>query len=157
MWQPMEPAPTDGTPILGLFDGQEVEMRWSEDRVCILAGTAAGAGTFGPGWEDTTNGLYVDEPECWRPVPTHAPCCAIHGASLDCDTYRRTHVVDPGQPCCDTGARRYPAGSWAPRGCPAGFSSECSSWTSTGPCRCLVATLSTTTYKPTTAVPTGEE
>jgi hypothetical protein len=142
VWQSMDTAPTDGTPILVLFGGEEVEVRWAEDRVCMLAATAPGAGSFGPGWEDTANGLYTDEePSGWRPVPTHVPCCATHGTSLDCDMFRRTHEIEPGSPCCDTGARRYPAGGWAPRGCPAGFSSECSSWTSSSPCRCLLATL----------------
>lgn len=72
-------------------------------------------------------------------VLTHDPCCSSHGASLDCDTYRRTHFVEVGY-CCDTWAERHVAG-WVPRGCPAGFSSECPSWSSTNPCRCLEATL----------------
>lgn len=67
-WRSMDSAPTDGTPVLGLIGDDEVEVRWAEQRVCMLAGEVRGAGTFGPGWEDTANCLEVDAPEGWRPV-----------------------------------------------------------------------------------------
>ena len=88
---------------------------------------------------------------------THAPCCSSHNASLDCDTFRRTHVVAAGSDCCDTWTEANPYGGWVPRGCPAGFSSECSSWSSADPCRCLVATLSPAADNHTVpTVPAGE-
>lgn len=72
-WLPMDEAPTDGSPIIGNFEhGEEVEIRWAEERRCMLASVAPGAGLFGPGWEDTYNGLYMDDPQSWRPVPTEA-------------------------------------------------------------------------------------
>lgn len=68
-WLPMDAAPTDGTPIIGLTAGEETEIRWSEHRECMMAGLGTGTGTFGPGWEDVVNGLVVyEEPEGWRPV-----------------------------------------------------------------------------------------
>jgi hypothetical protein len=69
----MESAPTDGTPIVGLVEGEEVEVRWAESRVCMLAGLSLGAGSFGEGWEDTLNGLYSPDPDGWRPVEAAGP------------------------------------------------------------------------------------
>lgn len=68
-WQPMDTAPTDGTPILGYYGADEVvAIRWAESRECMLASVAPGAGLFGPGWEDVANGLYVDDPVSWAPI-----------------------------------------------------------------------------------------
>lgn len=67
--QPMETAPRDGTPIIGLYDGDgDCMIRWAEDRQCMLAGIAGGNGYFGPGWEDCENHLIVDEPIAWLPA-----------------------------------------------------------------------------------------
>lgn len=74
-------------------------------------------------------------------APTHAPCCPAHGASVDCDTFRRTHTVEPGSDCCPTWTAANPYGGWVPRGCPAGFSSDCGAWTAADPCRCLLMTM----------------
>lgn len=72
-----------------------------------------------------------------RPLsPRHTPCCPDHQLSMDCDTYRRTHVVTGD--CCAVWTQHRPHGGWVPSGCPAGFSSECSRWTALGPCRCLL-------------------
>jgi hypothetical protein len=73
--QPMETAPRDGTPIVGLYDGDGLDdgclMRWSEERQCMLAGYAGGYGYFGPGWEDCENHLIVDTPIAWLPASEH--------------------------------------------------------------------------------------
>lgn len=47
---------------------ERVAVRWAEERVCMLADTAPGAGRLGSGWEDVANALYVDEPTHWRPI-----------------------------------------------------------------------------------------
>jgi hypothetical protein len=44
---------------------------------------------------------------------THDPCCSSHGASQDCDTYRRTHFVEVGA-CCSTWAQPDPAPAEVP-------------------------------------------
>lgn len=63
----MNEAPEDGTPIIGIYpDGMEVEIRWAEQRRCMLAGIGGGNGYFGPGWEDTYNRLIVDTPIGWK-------------------------------------------------------------------------------------------
>lgn len=67
--------------------------------------------------------------------PTHNPCCSSHGVPMDCSIYRRTHFVEVGN-CCDAWAARTDK-TFTPRGCPAGFSSECSYWTDSDTCRCL--------------------
>lgn len=67
-WQPMDSAPRDGRAIVGLFDGEQVDIRWASERVCMLAGTAGGNGYFGPGWEDVENHLVCDEPSAWKPT-----------------------------------------------------------------------------------------
>jgi hypothetical protein len=72
-WRPMSSAPQDGTTILGRYDDRAIPIRWAEDRVCMLASTASGAGAFGPGWEDVDNGLYIDAPEAWRPSAVPEP------------------------------------------------------------------------------------
>ncbi len=59
-------APKDGSTIIGLFDGNEIQIRFAKERKCMLADVAMGAGAFGEGWEDCENGLYVDGPEAWR-------------------------------------------------------------------------------------------
>lgn len=65
----MASAPMDGSVILGIYDGQPLEIRWeSEQRRCMLAGVGGGNGYFGAGWEDIENRLIVDEPEGWLPL-----------------------------------------------------------------------------------------
>lgn len=67
-WLDMEDAPRDGTPIIGLVHGDEVEVRWANERQCMLAGIGGGNGYFGEGWEDTYNGLISAEPTQWKPT-----------------------------------------------------------------------------------------
>lgn len=67
-YRPMHEAPRDGTEIIGLYDGNEVEIRYAIKRQCMLAGVGGGNGYFGEGWEDTYNHLIVSDPEAWRPV-----------------------------------------------------------------------------------------
>ncbi len=67
-WKTIESAPKDGTEIIGLYDSQEIEIRWAQSRVCMLAGVGGGNGHFGPGWEDTYNKLIADPPEKWREI-----------------------------------------------------------------------------------------
>jgi hypothetical protein len=68
---------------------------------------------------------------------THNPCCPDHAYDypMDCDRFRRTHIVEPGVDCCPEWAARGPQ-AWVPSGCPAGFSADCCYWTSNGICRC---------------------
>jgi len=70
-WLSIDEAPEDGTVIIGLVNGDEVEIYWTdEDRHCMLAyGNAPGAGTgFGRGWVDELNGLVVIDPvDGWKP------------------------------------------------------------------------------------------
>jgi hypothetical protein len=69
--EPIDTAPQDGTPIIGVYGTdprEECELRWAEERHCVLASVAPGAGLFGPGWEDTLNGLAAEDPLWWRPV-----------------------------------------------------------------------------------------
>lgn len=67
-WKSMDTAPRDGTEIIGMYpqDGGEVEIRYSEIRVCMLADFGGAAGTFAEGWEDCLNGLVADIPDAWR-------------------------------------------------------------------------------------------
>ncbi|WP_027934557.1 hypothetical protein [Amycolatopsis thermoflava] len=67
-WRAMHSAPRDGTELIGRYGDQEIRIRWSEQRVCMLAPVAAGAGQLGEGWEDVCNQLYIDAPEAWKPV-----------------------------------------------------------------------------------------
>lgn len=60
-WRPMGDAPTDGTPVVGLVDGEPVVIEWAETRRCMLAGVGGGNGYFGPGWQDVYNRLIVGE------------------------------------------------------------------------------------------------
>jgi len=57
-WLPIQDAPRDGTAIIGRVDGEPVEMRWAETRVCMLAATGSGTGYYG-------EGCVVD---AWMPV-----------------------------------------------------------------------------------------
>ncbi|PWK81660.1 hypothetical protein C8D88_11671 [Lentzea atacamensis] len=66
---------------------------------------------------------------------THNPCCSSHNVPMDCSIYRRTHLVEADN-CCDAWATKEDK-TFTPRGCPAGFSSECYYWTDSGTCRCL--------------------
>ncbi len=58
----------NGETVLGLYDGEWIEIRWAETRKCMLAGIGGGNGYFGEGWEDVLNGLIVDEPERLKEV-----------------------------------------------------------------------------------------
>lgn len=62
----MRNAPKDGSIIIGVYHDGEIEIKWSNDRRCMLASVAPGAGIFPPGWEDIENGLPIDEPLSWR-------------------------------------------------------------------------------------------
>jgi len=65
---PMSTAPKN-EPIIGLVEGEEVEIEWAEQRQCMLAGIGGGNGYYGPGWQDTYNHLVVyGQPEGWRPI-----------------------------------------------------------------------------------------
>lgn len=68
-YRPISEAPKDGSSILALYEGEECEIRWAEQRQCMLAGVGGGNGYFGAGWEDMELGLITDEPEFWRPFP----------------------------------------------------------------------------------------
>lgn len=66
-WRPMDEAPHDGTEILGWYGPDEiVRIRWAEERRCMLASVAPGAGLFGPGWECVAESLIVEDPLKWR-------------------------------------------------------------------------------------------
>lgn len=81
-WLSMDTAPTDGTPVVGLVEGESVEVRWAEEPRCMLAVFSGGVGAFPPGWEDTFNGLASPEPTAWKPIEPRCP----HGNLLDDDT-----------------------------------------------------------------------
>lgn len=67
-WNPyMEMAPRDEN-IVGLINGDEVAMVWSEKPICMLGPRN---GTFSPGWAtpiggSTDSNLPLDEPVAWR-------------------------------------------------------------------------------------------
>lgn len=75
-WHAMEAAPRDGTEIIGLFGDEEWEIRWAEERRCMIAESyrgTPGIGLFDAGWEQAVEGLAItDEPDAWRPVETAA-------------------------------------------------------------------------------------
>lgn len=75
LWRQMASAPTNGTEIIGLVYDEPIRMRWAEERKCMLAGLAPGAGLFGAGWEDTLDHLVIFEeagPVAWLPLDPHA-------------------------------------------------------------------------------------
>jgi hypothetical protein len=81
---PISEAPKDGSSILGIYDdGAEIEIRWSEQRRCMLAGIGGGNGFYGPGWEDCENKLIVDEPKFWKPFPSILSPPHINTSSLE--------------------------------------------------------------------------
>lgn len=94
VWQPIETAPKDGTEIIGLVDGEEYRVRWAETRRCMLAGVAGGSGYFGPGWEDTYNGLISETPTHWREFDSERVAvtepCASENFPTPLQTTRRT-------------------------------------------------------------------
>ena len=61
-WHPMDTAPEDGTTVLGRYDEDEIEVRWATRR------TRWSGDHLGPGWVAVVDGLYIDEPQCWRPL-----------------------------------------------------------------------------------------
>jgi hypothetical protein len=69
-WQPMGTAPHDGTPIVVTYGpGETAKVQWADERRCMLADVAPGAGTAGPGWEDADNHLTLDdEPQGWKAI-----------------------------------------------------------------------------------------
>ena len=71
-WLPIDDAPRDGTPIRVLSSEGEMDVRWAENRRCMLAGVGGGNGYFGAGWEDTENYLHVPDYfgiTHWKPIP----------------------------------------------------------------------------------------
>jgi hypothetical protein len=63
----MESAPTDGTPIIGLYDDGEEDIFWSERPVC-MAGPVNGG--HPEGWatcgDHTDHNLPMEKPNKWR-------------------------------------------------------------------------------------------
>lgn len=96
-WRPMDTAPEDGAVILGRYDEGEIEVRWSNDRRCMLAYGNPGAGAFGAGWENVSDDLPMDEPQCWQPVPPVEHLCsdACPCEPVIVDPATRWHRGDP--------------------------------------------------------------
>jgi hypothetical protein len=67
-WLPTDTAPEDGSVILGRYDEDEIEIRWSDERHCMLAYGNPGNGSCGPGWQNVSDDLPMDEPQSWQPV-----------------------------------------------------------------------------------------
>lgn len=67
-WRPIDLDAKSRHWILGLYDDCELEIRWADNRQCMLSTVAPGAGQLGPGWEDRENHLPVDPPISWRPL-----------------------------------------------------------------------------------------
>lgn len=66
-WMNADEAPRDGSWFIGFSNGDEVKMRWAEQRKCMLGGIGGGNGYLGEGWEcDADGGLICDPPEKWR-------------------------------------------------------------------------------------------
>ena len=67
VWNPMDTAPKDGTPIEGKYGDEVYGIVWSSRPVCMLGSKLGG---FPPGWatdgEDTDSNLPMDPPEAWR-------------------------------------------------------------------------------------------
>lgn len=68
-WREMDSAPR-WTLIEGLSDDGEVDqVEWRDNRQCMLASVAPGAGECGPGWvSKLADYLPVDPPIKWRPL-----------------------------------------------------------------------------------------
>lgn len=56
-------APCDGRIIIGKYGDDEMDIRWNEQRSCMLGPRA---GSMGAGWEDVYNNLPTDPPDTWR-------------------------------------------------------------------------------------------
>ena len=57
----------------GENDQEELYGKYTEKRICMMAGIAGGNGYFGEGWavadfEDVDSNLIIDEPSHWQPL-----------------------------------------------------------------------------------------
>ena len=70
-----ERLPDNDVDVLVSYDGgltSEGNAKYTDSRVCMLAGTSGGNGYFGEGWatadcDDVDSNLIVDEPTHWLP------------------------------------------------------------------------------------------